>query len=482
MAKQIMQDVVAKKNKEEVSAGGLAKETTKSPAPLPSIEDSLEVPSERSDFGSKIEDNGGPSFAPIDSSPIFEKMKRHNNARESFSDEFSNDRRYGGKKLFWKISLIVVAAGFLGAFLYGIFFYDAVVVVTPKSVDMSLLGQEFLTGGNASSTIPLHLMTLSEEESADLAATGEEKVSTKSSGKIIIYNDFSTKNQRLVKNTRFQTPDGKIYRIAESIDVPGQKTVDGKTVPGSLEVTVYADVPGDEYNIDLSDFTIPGFKGSPRYEKFYARSKTPMSGGFVGIRKVVSGDDIQKARETLTGALKEKLLSKAIAQKPKDTVLYKEGVFYSFTDSTDNGVPGSDGKTVKFTLKGDITALFFDAAELSAAIIGRSVPPADISAGELVLVTNAEELTFSLKSTSTAVPKEGDVVSFSLSGNAHAVWQIDTSLLLGKLAGAKKAEYKNAFIGFSGVEKANAEIHPFWKTRFPSDISKIRINIISDKP
>lgn len=489
MVKQIMQDVVVKKHKEEDVAlvtepQPVVKAAPRSRPRPQTIEDSLEVPRQEVDHDADRTPHeaggGGPSFAPIETSPIFEKMKRRNKDRESFSDEFAGGQRTGGRKVFGKAVLVLAVAGFFLSFLYGIFFYDATVEVTPKSAEIALQDREFLAGSGASSTIPFHLMTISGEESAELTATGEKNVSTKASGKIVIYNDFNTQNQRLIKNTRFQAPDGKIYRINESVDVPGQKTVGGKLVPGSLEVTVYADAPGAEYNIGLTDFTVPGFKGSPRYDKFYARSKTPMSGGLVGISKVVSPADAEKARGDLTVTLKEKLLADALAQKPKGSVMYKNAVFYTLTDAVDAGVENAatDSKSVKFTLKGDITVMLFDSVELSNAIVLVAVPSSDISEGDAVLVQNIEELAFSFKNGDISAPKEGALVPFTLSGNAHAIWRVDVPMLLQKIAGTKKSEYVNVFAGMHGIEKANSKIRPFWKTRFPEDTSKIHVEIM----
>ena len=98
----------------------------------------------------------------------------------------------------------------------------------------------------------------------------------------MIYNKYSAEAQIFVKDTRFETPEGKIYRIDRAVTVPGMKNSGGQTVAGSVEATVYADKSGSEYNIGFSDFTIPGLKGGLKYEKFYARSKTPMTGGMKG--------------------------------------------------------------------------------------------------------------------------------------------------------------------------------------------------------
>jgi hypothetical protein len=485
MAKQMMQDIVTNK-----SASNVEKEAPKEVSPRrsggqsskPIAEDPLPgIISEEKEGVSA----GSPVFSSIDTSPIFEKMKRHNKDRESFSDEFDMDQKNDGRGIFGKIAMAIGAVLIVGAFLYGIFFYDAVLTISLKHADVALQNQEFIASAPAvdgvanADTLAFQLMTLSDENSADLTATGEKNVMSKSTGKIVIYNNFGPQSQPLIKNTRFQAPDGKIYRIRDSIVVPGQKVVSGKPTPGSLEVDVYADTVGAEYNIGLVDFTIPGFKGSPRAEKIYARSKTPMAGGFSGLMKVVSDTDIQKAKETLSVGLKDKLLAQAVAQKPKGTVLYKDAVFYSFTDSMDNSATGqnADNKSVKLTVKGSLTATLLNEEDLSKHIVKLSVTPADVSPNDRILVANIEELSFALKGGSGTPPKEGDAFTFILSGDAHAAWQVDIAALAGKLAGVKKADYKNVFTEFPGIEKANAHIRPFWKTKFPSDAAKIRIEI-----
>lgn len=489
MAKQMTQDIVVDKDRGNESKEppieilprktAVAADDTKGAIEEPLPEPKREEKGERS--------GGGPAFPPIETSPIFEKMKQHNKDRgKSFSDEYTADKKHGGRRMFSKIVLALCVIGVIGAFLYGTYFHSAVLTITLKHADVALQNQEFTAGGvpvdGSLETLPFQMMTLSLESSRDLTATGEKNVTAKASGKIVIYNDFGTQTQALIKNTRFQTPDGKIYRIRNSIVVPGQKTVDGKKIPGSLEVEVFADAAGAEYNIGLVDFTIPGFKGSPRYEKFYARSKTPMAGGFSGLMKVVSDTDIQKAKETLSAELKDKLYADAVAQKPKGTVLYKDAVFYSFTDSMDNGAEAksADDKSVKLTIKGSLTAALFNGEELSKHIVKRSASPVDVSSNDRILAVNIEELAFKPKDTSGVAPKEGDTYAFSLSGDAHAVWQVDTAALAGKLAGVKKSDYKNVFAEFPGIEKANASISPIWKTKFPSDAGKIRVEVSAE--
>lgn len=477
MTKQMMQDITTGDSK--IPQEAVQRKAGGSNTKAAIEEPSLEAPEEGGKSGH------APAFAPIETSPIFAKMKQHNKERENFSGEFGAGKRNGNGGHKGKIAAVLAAVVLVGAFFYGIFFYDAVLTITLKHADVALQNQEFVAGGSSDAGVvvdadPLtfQLMTLSDEDSSELVATGEKNVTVKSSGKIVVYNNFGPQSQILIKNTRFQTPDGKIYRIHDSIVVPGQKTVGGKKVPGSLEVDAYADAAGPEYNIGLVDFTIPGFKGSPRYDKFYARSKTPMTGGASGLMKVVSDTDVQKAKDTLIGSLKEKLFTEALAQKPKGTILYKDAVFYTFTDSVDNGATATaDSKSVKLVVKGSLTATLFNEENLSKRIVKLSAASVDVSPNDRILVTNISELGFSLKNPSTTPPKEGDIYTFLLSGTAHAAWQVDTAALAGKLAGVKKADYKNVFAEFPGIEKANAHIRPFWKTKFPSDSTKIRVEV-----
>ena len=130
-------------------------------------------------------------------------------------------------------------------------------------------------------------MQLSAEESGLIAATGITSGGQYASGKITVYNNYSSAPQKLIANTRFQTSDGKIYRIKGAISVPGM---------GVTEATVYADRAGEEYNIGPADFTIPGLKGGPRFEKVFAKSKSAMSGGTSGNVRIVKKEDLDSVR------------------------------------------------------------------------------------------------------------------------------------------------------------------------------------------
>lgn len=149
----------------------------------------------------------------------------------------------------------------------------------------------------------------------DFESTGKKFVQEKARGKVKIYNRFSSSPQNLVQNTRFLTESGFLYRLPKSINVPGAKIEEGKIIPQFIEEELIADKAGGEFNVDKEvSLTIPGFKGSAKYDGFYAIAPSGFVGGFVGEARVVSKDDIKKAQEGVTKELYNEI-EKEIARK-----------------------------------------------------------------------------------------------------------------------------------------------------------------------
>lgn len=171
----------------------------------------------------------------------------------------------------------------LSVVFVGLFFLlpKADVHVTPFK-DLQSFEKEFngKLGDDARNDIAIRMIENEQEVSVTVATTGKSGgTDQKSHGTVTLYNAFSTEPQSLVATTRLETPDGKIFRLESGITLPGMKEIDGKQVPGEITVEVTADRAGEEYNIEASRFSVPGFKGSPKYEKFSAQSSKAMTGG-----------------------------------------------------------------------------------------------------------------------------------------------------------------------------------------------------------
>jgi len=303
-----------------------------------------------------------------------------------------------------------------------------------------------------------------------LQATGESKVEKKASGTIIVFNNYSSAPQRLIKNTRFETPTGLVYRIDKSIIVPGTRVESGKTIPGSVETTVFADLPGPNYNIGLNDFTVPGFKGTPRYEGFYARSKTTMAGGFIGNVPTAPEDKMNEAYASAEAELKQELTQKINAQKPDTFVWYPSALLFESVRQVPITAAGS---MIALSVNATSTAVVFSKPVLSNYIAEHSVTDYD---KEPVSIDKLGDLIFTPRFLAEA--NIGDPIPFSLTGDATIIWQFDSTQLKSDLAGKNKKDIFSIIANYRGVARVSAVIRPFWKSQFPDNPNKIKINIV----
>ncbi|TSC83861.1 MAG: hypothetical protein G01um101417_428, partial [Parcubacteria group bacterium Gr01-1014_17] len=273
-------------------------------------------------------------------------------------------------------------------------------------------------------------------------------------------------------NTRFETLNGLIFRIPESIIVPGKTVSGGKTLPGSIETSVYADRAGADYNIGLSDFTVPGFKSSAeRYAGFYARSKTAMNGGFVGVAPFVSPEKVSAARATLRKALEAKLASGAAEKVPSDSIMLPNG--YSFKVTSEPEQETQD-KKVSVTERGTLTAFVFKRDALASYIARRALLRYDNAP---VVFETLEGLSFEFLNKSDFGKNADGRVLFGLRGSGTVVWKLDEERLKQDLSGKLKSETVSVLASYPAIERSQVIIRPFWKKTFPDNAKKISVVI-----
>ena len=66
-------------------------------------------------------------------------------------------------------------------------------------------------------------------------------------------------------------------------------------------------------------------------------------------------------------------------------------------------------------------------------------------------------------------------LSIRVTGTAQFVWLFDESALRTALMGLPKEQYKEVFLDFPSIDKAEVKIRPFWKNSFPRSIDRILI-------
>jgi len=388
--------------------------------------------------------------------------------KTDFNDLYK--KRFSWKRnavVFGSLAVIVLIAVFaLSAFS------GATLTILPKqeSVEIDEILQVYnMDFINDDSQLTYKVITLSDEVSAEVPATGEEKVQAKASGIITISNNYSEKTQALVKNTRFEDKDGLIYRIDKSIVVPGYKKSGDKVTPGTIDVEVFADVIGEKYNKDSAEFTIPGFKGQPQFERFSAKTKTALSGGFDGIKKIVSEKDLNEASYNLETKIKDNLKGLLEKEKNDETMVLFDDRLFSIGKIQQKE---SKGDSVLLGLTGSLNLVVFNKDKFNNKVANET----------LTVFKNDDKVTLLDESAlSVKITTESDLsqdikeMALSVSGAVTFVWQTDHELLKQKILGQSKKELKSILQEFSSLAKAEATINPFWSSTFPEDINKIKI-------
>lgn len=422
-----------------------------------------------------IEDIDEPRMAPersirnIGPSQSRVRLQRHSAGRQAPPERHRAEPRRGkwGVWLAAGISLVI-----LGGAAALILFPSTSVAVTPHTqvvpFDATTSFTAYPDGNAAPGSIRYAIVSQVFEDSTVVAASGIEKVDEKATGSVTVYNEYSDKPVRLIKNTRFQAANGLIYRIPASVDVPG-KTAAG---PGTIQVTVFADQTGDSYNLPPQDkLTLPGLKSSAdMYEGVYARSTAPFTGGFSGDRPAVAPATLDAARSEVRSRLNEKAQQLA-ATAPEGSIAFPGLANISFESLAPTQEPGGG---VRIHEKASVVMPVFP-VEAFAQAIGQAVSAN--AEGQKMDIRFSPNIT-GAASTTLALGEMGQKpLMFSLSGTGQLIWEVDAAALTQALAGKEESSFQPIIQGFPAVEEARARITPFWQKSFPRDPAKIRIEI-----
>ena len=376
------------------------------------------------------------------------------------------------------ILLIILVVAIVVIYFVSITFGQAIVTVTVRRSPLTVSGTYRtvnLPNETASSTVlGFQTMVVQGRESITVPAGEAVAVSERASGKIVITNRHSQKAERLVTNTRFESLDGKIYRIQTPILIPGYTLVGGAIKPGELTVKVVADQPGPNYNGTPSTFTIPGFKNDSRFKTITARAEGAFAGGFIGERRVVS-DAVRLTAETeLLRRLKERLLAEAVGQSLDDYVWYPSNVFWRLEEAT-SSADISTGQQIALSRRAELVVPIFSRAELSQVLARRLLPTYD---GAPILFEDLERLDFRALGTSSD-PQQLIEFNFTLAGEGDLVWQFDQLALINDLLGRSRRDYQTVFVKYPNIISSMVTFKPPWLTRFPADPK--RISLSADK-
>ena len=394
--------------------------------------------------------------------------------------KFPETSNWSGKFGGWVPWVLIPVVLIVGGVMLMNHFGGATVLLIPKHDMLPIPQNEAFTAQKnpGETALGFSVMKVTLEDTREVNATGTKTVTAKASGKIVIYNE-QTAPQRLIKNTRFESAAGKIYRINDSINVPKAVIKAGKTTPGTMEVVAYADEAGPDYNSPPTDFSLPGLKNTPQAKKVYGRSNGPVSGGTSGTTKSVSDQELKQAGEDLRVSLETKLRTKARGDLAPTQIAYDQGIIVGLEEPKLSTQQTSSSDKAVVSVSGTLYMVVFDRAMLTKTIAKALVPTYN---DEDIIMKNIESLSMTLPKTTGEALVAVDKLDFMLSGTPALVWQVDEEKIKKDLLGVQKTNFNLILSQYTNIERAKASIQPIWKNTFPSEEKAITVKLVDEIP
>lgn len=379
------------------------------------------------------------------------------------------------KKTGLYISIAVFIFVILGAFGISDLMGGADLTVNPQNSKPNVNAEFSAYPDKRSGELIYEIMTLDTTDERQVKATGQETVETQTKGTIEIVKT-TPGAERLIKNTRFRSKDGLIFRIQESVVVPGAvKDSEGALVPGTIQAEVFAESAGEDYNLAAgSKFDIPGFEEGGYTDLFnaiYAENREGFTGGYSGPQFLIDEGELQTARQELQLSLRDGLLKKMKEEMPSGYVVFEESVAITY-----NQLPaveyGQDLVTIKEQAVLQLPLFIKD--QFASYIAEATIPGYE---GNTVRIDNYDELEFeySVATTSNSNIANLTALKFRLIGRPMIVYTFDEMALKADLLGREKTALTGILGAYPAIDQAKAVVRPFWQRTFPKDTNEITI-------
>lgn len=399
--------------------------------------------------------------------PTRRPMRREIIEEDFQPEEFESLRNYqkgkSGRGLWYVAGLCILFLVFSLSFVFS----NASIEITPKNGTFPV-NKTITATKDGNDGLSFEMVVLEGEETAEITASDKTYVERKATGQVRIFNDHGSNEQKLLIDTRLETEDGKIYKTKVATTVPGQKTVNGDSTPGFVDVEIYADQPGETYNIEEgTTLKIIGFRGTPKYDTFYAETITAIEGGIKGEVYDVSEETKQSQIENLKKEVKADLVGNIRNELPEGFVLY-DGATITVFDSieTDEGE-----NSVSFKQKASVYAFVFKKEELEKEMVKNSVPDEGS-----IRITNIEDLNIGLVDDGNIQPETVREITIKIEDNLNVVWDIPEEEIIEAISGIKERDFEKTMDGFGdSVEKANLDLRPIWRSNLPDKPNQIKI-------
>lgn len=382
------------------------------------------------------------------------------------------------KKLFIGSVLGVVLITFLIWAL--VFAPAATIIVTAKTsaepISDSLILSETATTSFDTKTLRVISKEYKKDQTIDFEATGQDNVGQKASGVLTIYNCDDTDGFTIVAGTKFvSVSSGLVYTNSDAINVPGMT---GKTSTcqstanhegaGVKQANVMATKAGEAYNIQAGNYEVAGFS-------YIYISGTAMNGGTTKMAKVVTEEDVRKAKEKLVSTTDEVAINELKKQFSSDQIAISSSLSTQRADATSNPAVGQESTgTAKLTSatvykmyganKSEVKTLLNQ--QLEKLISSKKNTKVYSDGIDDVKITNFEKTDKTMSANLATIARIGPVI------NEKDVKSFSK--------GQRYGEVQSMLEAIPGVESVDIKFSYPWVFSVPNDTNKIKVEFKLD--
>lgn len=387
--------------------------------------------------------------------PIHRKVQTQNNHQRTLRGGYL----WGG--------VVLVTIGFIVSLLS--VFAHAQIVITLKESRFPLDIQAMVYEEPLKDQLGFKFATITDTESILIPTSNLTTVGSSAEGTIRLFSTQSTALSLPEKTSITSITTGKKFLTSRSIIIPAGSV----QKPSSVDVRIIAVVAGEESNIGRDDFIVD------TAVNIQARSLDDIDGGSSVGRFTLSPEEVSQGKETLLAKMQNReVFSYAINQIPENFIFLDTPIQTSeITFSEQVKTTG-----VELTASRLITGSMIDRENLAVYLSNLVIPKdqQDFMKGIIDLST----ITIIPQGELPAAAPPGNTIGQNTSLPVHitgefvARAEIDTDVLLKKVAYEKKKDAKSTLSETPGVIRASLKMKPVWISRVPNRVSKISLDII----
>ncbi|MDP9211996.1 MAG: baseplate J/gp47 family protein [bacterium] len=304
-------------------------------------------------------------------------------------------------------------------------------------------------------TVPARTVEVTQEGSLEARATGRSIGGEPARGEITVVNELN-RNQPLVIRTRFQAPDGRLFRSQSGIVVPAG---------GTTTVQVVADEGGTDGNLPADTrLSIPGLRSTTAV---YGQIDRPLTGGTDADSTTISQQDIDRARARLGQHLAREGLKEAEDQAAVDFTVNPEIAAITVLESESD--PDAGASAERFTISGQARITYFSYEEEDLEHVLDGDLEAKIPGGTKLVDERSE--TFQVREKSAAQLSTLLIIdTFTASG-------ISAERIAEDIAGKRPEEAERIIKETGKATDVTIDLAPFWVRSVPGDAGKVRVRL-----